>query len=1019
MAPSTFVMLKQLPLTPNGKLDRKALPAPDTARPDLARGYTPPSTPVEEALAKIWAEVLRLQQVGIHDNFFELGGDSILSIQIIARANAAGLRLTPRQVFQHQSIATLAAVAGTEALLNAQQGAVSGEVALTPIQHWFFQQERIDAHHFNQARLLILQERLSPQLLKQLASALVAHHDALRLRFVRTPHGWQQSNAAEETHAFFSEVDLSDTDPPQRSAAITAACTQLQSSLDLQQGPLLRVCYFEMGPQERARLLLVIHHLCVDAVSWRVLLEDLASGIAQLSRGEELALPAKTTSFQAWAHKLAEYASSPTLLSERAYWQEVLEADVAELAVDYAGGANTAASQGVVRVELEAEQTRALLSEVPSVYHTHINDALLSALARSVSWWSGERRVRVDLEGHGREALFEGVDVSRTVGWFTSLYPVLLEVPSSSDWGECLKGVKEQLRGVPKRGLGYGVLRYLCSDADMRESVSGGSGAQISFNYHGHLDIDGEAAGAFLTAAESVGAVRSPLAQRTHLLDIVGHVAQGRLHVAFFYSDALHSRSTVQELAHTYLQGLRELIAHCQSAQAGGYTPSDFPRATLSQAALDHLLAGLGALREDPIEDLYPLSPMQSGMLFHCLYAQEHAVYVDHLLYTLHGDVDPLVFERAWQVLIARHSLLRTSFHWQGLEEALQVVHRSARTPLDVRDWRDLSDEEQERALGELRKEDRGKGLDLGSAPLMRLTLLRRGSQRWELLWSVHHLVVDRWSIGLLMGELGWAYEALHAGELPALPASRPYSDYIDWLQQQEQARAQTYWRGLLSGFTTPTALPLDKTPGAVAGGRMPARALTVLSEARSAALQSLARRHHLTFNTLVQGAWALLLSRYSGEVDVVFGATVSGRPASLRGVERMAGMFINSLPVRVRVRGKAGLLEWLEELQGSMLELREYEYSSLTQVQSWSEVPRGVALFDSLVVVQNTPVVQRGEEAGSSASLEGSSGELRLGTLRSDSSADFPLYLTAAPDVPIRLALNYDPSRYEAGAIA
>ncbi|HLK58956.1 MAG TPA: amino acid adenylation domain-containing protein, partial [Chthonomonadaceae bacterium] len=1015
MVPSGWVFLERLPLSPNGKVDRKALPAPDAARPDLLREYTAPSNPVQESLARIWCDVLRLQQVGIHDNFFELGGDSILSIQIISRANAAGLKLTPRQVFQHQTIAGLASVAGTEAVLQSAQGLVSGALPLTPIQRWFFEQDRVEAHHFNQARLLTLRERVSPEIVSQVASALVSHHDALRLRFVRTDSGWEQSNAREETQEFFSIVDLSATAHEVRSAEITSICTRLQGSLNLTEGPLLRVCYFDLGLEEPARLLIAIHHLCVDGVSWRVLLEDLASGIEQLQRGEQISLPAKTTSFQQWANRLAETASASLLLSELGYWQRVSAADVPALPVDYPSGPNTVASERVIHVSLDEEETRALLSETPAVYHTQINDALLTALARSVCSWTGGRRVRVNLEGHGRETPFGDVDLSRTVGWFTSLYPVLLELPPTSEWGETLKSVKESLRGVPGRGIGYGALRYLASDSKVRESLTSGVEAQISFNYHGQIDPGVGGGGLLETAHEPAGLVHSSQSHRAHLLDVVGNTSRGRLNLSFRYSEAVHSRATVERLAQSYLQALRELIAHCRLPEAGGYTPSDFPRASLSQKSLDRLLASVGSMRGDLIEDIYSLSPMQAGMLFHSIYATEHTVYLDHLFYGLQGVIHRGAFERAWETLIARHTLFRTSFHWEGLEEPVQVVHRDAQTPLDYRDWRNMTAEEQQTSLAMLRKSDRDKGMDLTAAPLMRLTLIQTGSDACQFLWTVHHLVIDRWSVALVMQELMSAYEALCQEHPVELPAVQPYGDYIGWLRQQDTERAESYWRRVLLGFTSPTALPIDKKPGAMAAGHMPERYLVQLSEETSSRLQALAQQHRLTLSTLVQGAWALLLSRYTGEEDVQFGATVSGRPPSLSGVESMVGMFINSLPVRVRLSGSEMLLDWLQQLQEAMQELQEYEYSSLTEIHSWSDIPRGFPLFDTLVVVQNTPMARRSQEAASSLR---SASELRLENLRGDSSADFPLFLTAVPDHEMRLALNYDPDRYVAGDI-
>ena len=372
-------------------------------------------------------------------------------------------------------------------------------------------------------------------------------------------------------------------------------------------------------------------------------------------------------------------------------------------------------------------------------------------------------------------------------------------------------------------------------------------------------------------------------------------------------------------------------------------------------------------------------------------------------------------FERAWQHLIARHAVLRTSFHWEGLEEPLQVVHERAELSIDVRDWSDLPAAEQRAAMRALIQEQREAGLDLARAPLMRVTLARTSSDQWQLLWASHHLLLDRWAGSQVLSELIAAYEAFHQGRRSELPWPRPYGDYISWLQEQDPQRAETYWRRTLAGRTGPTALPIDRAPGTLPGPHLPGGQQVRLSEEASSALQALARQHRMTLNTLFQGAWALLLRRYSGEEDVLFGATVSGRPPSLTGVESMVGMFINSLPVRVHVSDDEPLLDWLQRLQEATLELREYEYSSLVQVQSWSEIPRGIPLFDSLIVVQNTPVATERREEGDA---RGSAVRLRLAAPGGESSVDFPLYLSAAPDRQIRLALHYDVTRYAEGDI-
>ena len=1020
MVPAVFVFLEALALTRIGNIDRNALPAPDTSRPDIDIGYVAPSNLVEKTLAEIWCAVLRLEQVGIHDNFFELGGDSILSIQIIARANAAGLQVTPRQVFQHQTIAGLATVAGTEAALSAEQGAVTGMVPVTPIQSWFFEQDRLDPHHFNQMRLLQLGQEVTVAMAQEAIRCLVSHHDALRLRFVSGQSIWEQNNAGDETNSYFSVVDISSQSDSGFGAAITSECTQLQASLNLQEGPLLRACYFNLGPQRPARLLLAIHHLCVDGVSWRILLDDLASSVSQLIRGDTVNLPAKTTSFKQWALQLTEYANSSILCSEMDYWNDVCSKPISNLPVDQASYTNTLESQATVRVYLDVDETHALLTDVPPVYHTQINDALLTALVQTVGSWTGGTGLRIDLEGHGREALFGNLDVSRTVGWFTSLYPVFLELPPSEGMGEALKAVKETLRNIPRRGIGYGLLRYLNKDDEIRTRLAPVTGAQITFNYLGQFDSIVGDSGVIRDARESAGPAISPRSERSHLLDVVAQVVDGRLRVAFLYSEGVFLRSTIEQLASTYASNLRGLIAYCSSEGVGGYTPSDFPKARASQSTIDRLIADIRSQKNETaanqIEDIYPLTPMQSGMLFHSLYVTEHAVYLDHHVYELPGDLDLTAFERAWQMLIERYSVFRTSFHWEGLEHPLQVVHSGAELRLDYQDWTGLDSSAQSRETRAVFNEHRERGFDLTQAPLMHLSLAQTCSDCWQLIWTMHHLILDRWSTTLVLNELATIYKAIREEHRIELPSSRPYGDYIGWLQQQDEHAAEIYWQRLLAGFTAPSYLPFDKSPGTVVGLHLRSRLNTRLSKESSSALHSLARRHRLTLNTLLLGAWALLLSRYRCEEDVLFGATVSGRPPSLAGIESMVGMFVNSLPVRVSAPHSSSLIDWLQKLQDQTSEMREFEYSSLVQIQHVSELPRGMPLFESLVVVQNTPdIMKPSGEVGSAYKANTLGVRARGG----ETSADFPLVLYALPAEQIDLSINYDGSRYNEDDIA
>ncbi|MBN3884992.1 MAG: non-ribosomal peptide synthetase [Nostoc sp.] len=589
MVPAAFVMLETLPLTPNGKVDRNALPAPDTARPELDKELVAPRNFVEAKLAEIWAGVLGVDKVGIFDNFFELGGDSILAIVVITRANKAGLQLTTKQLFQHQTVADLATVAVTKKVYQAEQGLITGLTSFTPIQYWFFEQNLLEPHHWNQAVLLEVKQILDLAVLEKSLQQLLLHHDALRLRFEQTESGWQQVIASPDVEVPLIHLDFSVLSESEQELAIEAAATKLQASLNISAGPLMQVALFNLG-QRSSRLLILIHHLAVDGVSWRILLEDLETAYQLMNQGKKVQLSAKTTSFKYWSECLQEYAQSATLQQQWDYWLRESWQKIAPLPVDFSDGDNTVASAQNISIFLTGEQTQVLLKEVPKAYNTQINDVLLTALVQAFSQWTGSNSLLLALEGHGREEIFDNVDLSRTVGWFTSIFPVLLDFGKISHPVEALKLIKEQLRSIPNKGMGYGVLRYLSKDTARVESLRSLPQAEVVFNYLGQFDQTFSDSSIFKISQGSQGQTRSLCNRETYMLNINALVVNNQLRVDWTYSEKIHRRSTIERLAQGFVEALQILMTHCHSPEVGGYTPSDFPEADFNQQDLDRFL---------------------------------------------------------------------------------------------------------------------------------------------------------------------------------------------------------------------------------------------------------------------------------------------------------------------------------------------------------------------------------------------------------------------------------------------
>ncbi len=575
MVPTFFVFLDQMPLTANGKIDRKALPEPER-NAEAGDAYHAPTTDTESTLATIWAEVLGVDRPGIHDNFFELGGDSILIIQMVARAHAAGIKLVPKQLTEFQTIAELARVAQDASPIQAENEPASGPLPLLPIQHWFFAQKLANPHHYNQSVLLQTPMDLDITALRRAWTDLCRRHDGLRARVV-DPGGepsLQIDEAGDETAFFVEAVD----DLEERAAFH-------QSDFNLETGPLARLVLFQDSLGRSTRLLIVIHHLLVDGVSWRILVEDFLRLYKAHARGQPPELPPKSTSLRRWAGELGSYRMEDK--AEIAFWERLVERPEPRLPTDAPPNesANKVSSQAKVETSLDAGLTHSLLREAPRAYHTQINDLLLSALLLAVSDWSGEHALLLDMESHGREDLIENIDLSRTLGWFTSLYPVYLERTPGSDLGALIRNVKERLRAIPRNGLGYGLLRW-------RKAIPPAN-AKILFNYLGQTDRVLAEESDWRPAEEGRGPEQSPQNQRSHWLEISCMIRAGCLRSEWVFSQELHRHARVQRLAEGFQNHLESLIRHCLGQKQESFTPSDFPDAQLDQEALDGLIAKL------------------------------------------------------------------------------------------------------------------------------------------------------------------------------------------------------------------------------------------------------------------------------------------------------------------------------------------------------------------------------------------------------------------------------------------
>jgi amino acid adenylation domain-containing protein/non-ribosomal peptide synthase protein (TIGR01720 family) len=930
-------------------------------------------------LAEIWTDTIGVERVGIEDNFFTLGGDSILAIQVAYRAGRAGLAVTTKNLFQWQTIAALSPHVVEADSAERRTDQAHGPAPLTPIQHFLFDRFTVPAV-FNQFVTAELVAPVDEQALRVAVAALVAEHGALRLRFTGRESQTEADACAEE---ILTKVDLSTVDDEALADAIDREVAAAQAGLDYEHGPLLRAVLFVTG--RGPRLLLTAHHLVIDGVSWRILLEDLRIAYDQACRGVLIDLGHKTTSFTDWSRRLTEHVAAGGFTDEIPFWTETCGGGHADVPVDRTGP-NSVASQREVRVRLDTATTRALLQDVPDVYRTEINDVLVTALIRVLSGWTGLDRILIGLEGHGREHLFDDVDLVRTVGWFTTYFPVAISAGNAA-WGESIRSVKEQLRAVPGRGLGYGALRYL---ADLPELAAAPS---VGLNYLGQFSTAAD--GSLLRSVSDIGLHQDPADNRPHLLDVVGAVRSDRMEFSWFYSSNVHDEQTVQRLAGEFVENLTRIVRACAEPAAGGRTPSDFPLSGLDQTGLDRLIGG-----GRTVEDIYPMTPTQSGLLFDSLMAPEAGVYQVQFTLTVDGVTDPVALGAAWQRVVDRVPILRTAAVWQGLEQPLQIVYRHVRLPVVHIDFRSVPQASRPDELRRVLDEDWAAGIDPATAPLTRIVIVRSTDTTVQVIWTMHHLLLDGWSAFQLLADVLASYRGQPITTRP------PFRDYVEWLLDQDESPAEDYWRGILAGLSASTRLPYDRSPAPNYRPRTTASVDRGLPVELSRRVGESAKRNQLTINTMVQGAWAILLSRYSGEPDVCFGATASGRPAELAGSDTIAGIFINTLPVRVTVDSAREIMPWLRDLQDEQARARDFESVPLARTQAWSELPSGVNLFDSIVVFESYPI-DRSTDGGP-----------RLLAAEGKEVIGYPLTLIVYPGAELSFVLRYDAALFDAETV-
>ena len=1004
MVPASVIVLDAIPLTPVGKVDRKALPAPDFgSRSTVGRA---PTNAREELLERLFADVLGLDSVGVDESFFALGGDSIVSIQLVARAKAAGLAFSARDVFERKTIAGLAGVAtvvdAAKALVELPGGGV-GDVPITPVIAAMVETAG-SFDRFSQSVLLPLPGGVDEANLAGAVQALLDQHDMLRSRLVADDAGWHIVVDPPRTTDAATMVDH--IRGPIDDESVERELQHAADKLDPLAGVVARFVWLDPDGAD-GLLWLVLHHLVVDGVSWRILLPDFATAWTQIVSGQEPALQPVATSFRRWAHGQHDAAQLLMRAAELPAWQTILataDPNLGDRPIDPSIDVYSTMRQ--VETTIPAKVAGVLLTQVPERFHCGADDALLTALAMAVTRWRYNRGIHstttlLTLEGHGREEnVVPGADIARTVGWFTSVYPMALDLSAiylddafagGPSAGASIKAIKEQLRSVPDRGVGYGMLRYL--DPEAGSILAAGPIPQISFNYLGRTGTGGSDGPFVPRRFASTQDAQMALPAVIDINAITEDTDEGaRIAVTWAYASEVISAADVTELADLWGAALTALADHAQTESAGGRTPSDFGLVDATQAQIE-----LWESKYPTMIDAWPLSPLQFGLLFHALYDTDTADgYTVQATLTLEGAVDAQRLRQAAQGLVVRHENLRVAFV-ETVDGPRQIVLPEAELPWAEVDLTMIADEAERAAeLDRVVAADASTRFDLTQPPLLRFTLIRTGADTFKLLLSNHHVALDGWSTPLLVKELLTLY--VTAGDMSVLPPARSYREFLAWLNDQDLDASKAAWAEALSGIDAPTrAVPTLADIESTETGQVE----TELSHDTAAALTDLGRSIGVTANTAVQAAWALLLAMLTGRTDVVFGGTVSGRPPQLPGVEDMVGLFINTVPVRVELNPAETVTELLVRIQANQATMLDHQHIGLADIHQAVGLPE---LFDTLTVFESYPI-----DTDALAATMDVAG-MRIVAIEGTDATPYPLNLMVIPENSgtLRIALKY-----------
>ena len=945
MLPSYMMQINEIPVARNGKLDKSALPQIEE---NTINNYIAPRNIKEKALCDVYESILGVH-VGITSNFFELGGDSIKAIRLVSKIRENGFNITIKEIMKYDTVELLATrINEVEENKKYEQEEVIGKIIMTPIQRAFFEWKLYEPWHFNQAVILKSNTELKEEYVKKALEALAIHHDVLRMVYKEE----LSILSVKESNLYEMYVYDHRKTKKDLKIEIEEINSKIQSEMNLENGPILKAVLHKTSSGDH--LLLTVHHLAVDGVSWRILVEDFETTYRQAEKGQKIILPKKTASFKEWSEALNEYSDSKLISDQEQYWKDVSR-EISEYTIPETSDVKEV-HIGSAIIEFDEETTYKLLHDVGKAYGTEINDLLLTALGMAIKESVGLEKIGISLEGHGREEIHRKIETYRTVGWFTSVYPIIIDAQGEIE--QQIIHNKEMLRRIPNHGIGYGVLTY-GQNRKLKNLTP-----NIGFNYLGELDNEIKERGMFCTSEYSTGECVAKRNSMTNTITFLGSIIEGKLKFQVNYISEKHTDENIKTLCNCYNEALKRIVNYCMEQDEKIITASDVGVLDIKDLDFKKAIANLG-ICINGIETTYSLTPMQEGMLYHKILNEESTEYVLQNVINVNGRVDDETILKSLGLLSYKYAILRTAFLYKECTVFKQIVFKERQIEINIEDLSKLEKSEQNYILERIKDNDLKRGFRLDRDSLLRVTIVKLEKDECKMIWSSHHIIMDGWCLSLLFSDFINYYQVLSEGadyEIVKNKVSEeknkilPYGDYIKYLEKQDKKEGLEYFRELLSGYDTPAEIvPLQKTEDQEIAVETLEK---VFENDLCEQLRKISAENNITVNTIFEAAWGIVLQRYNVTEDAVFGKVVSGRNAGLLGIERAVGLFINTIPVRVDCNEYKKKIGLLKELQEQAFESGRYDFCPLSEVQQESTLKD--KLIKTLFVYENFYVDKR-----------------------------------------------------------